>query len=109
VALGLLAKLGIQADLAEDGVEAIRASEETAYDVVLMDCQMPRMDGFQAAREMRARETSGFRKSIIALTAGAFLEDRERCRDAGMDDFLTKPIDLQKLAAALDKWSPHRR
>ena len=104
VALKLLARLGYDADLATDGVMAIQAAENGRYDAILMDCQMPVMDGYEAAREIRRRAQGTSHSVIIALTANAFLEDRERCRHAGMDDYIAKPVSLDTLRATLHKW-----
>jgi len=102
LASALLAKLGIQADLAEDGSEALERTREGAYDIIFMDMQMPKMDGIDATRAIRALSLP-VRPFIVALTANAFESDRDRCIEAGMDDFLSKPFhrdDLQgKLAA----------
>ena len=75
-------------------------------DLVLMDCQMPVMDGFRAARMIRACETGGRRLPIIALTANAIDGDRQRCLDAGMDDYLSKPLTLEALLTVLEHWLP---
>ncbi len=105
VALGMLETLGCRADVAGDGGEVLAAIEREVYDLVLMDCQMPRMDGFTATEEIRNRERDGGRRiPIVALTASAMEEDRERCLAAGMDDFLPKPLRADALSAALDRW-----
>ncbi len=106
VAVGMLESLGCAADAAENGWLAIRAMDAATYDAVLMDCQMPVMDGFTATGEIRRREqTSGAaRVPIIALTANAMEGDRERCLAAGMDDFLCKPFTQQQLATLLRRW-----
>jgi PAS domain S-box-containing protein len=106
VAVGLLEALGYTARTADDGLEALSALEESAYDAVLMDVQMPRMDGYAAARAIRAAENGGNRIPVIAMTAAAVEGERERCLAAGMDDFLTKPVDPSALAAVLDLWMP---
>jgi two-component system sensor histidine kinase/response regulator len=106
VAVGMLEGLGCETDTAENGWLALRAMNTETYDAVLMDCQMPVMDGLAATGEIRRREqTSGAaRVPIIALTANAMDGDRERCLDAGMDDFLSKPFTQQQLAAQLRRW-----
>ncbi len=109
VALRMLSKLGYDADLASDGLMAIRAADSEHYDAILMDCQMPLMDGFEAAREIRRRSKGLPPKVIIALTANAYPEDRERCRRAGMDDYIAKPVALETLRATLDKWIKPQR
>jgi CheY-like chemotaxis protein len=103
VAVALLDKLGYVADTAADGIEALEAMRRTRYDVVLMDCQMPRMDGYQATAEIRRRE-QGEHTPIVAMTASAMASDRERCLAGGMDDYLSKPIDRATLSAALRRW-----
>jgi two-component system sensor histidine kinase/response regulator len=106
VAVGMLESLGCAADTADNGWLALKAMNTATYDAVLMDCQMPVMDGLAATGEIRRREqTSGAaRVPIIALTANAMEEDRERCLDAGMDDFLSKPFTQQQLATLLRRW-----
>jgi CheY-like chemotaxis protein len=103
VALETLAMLGYEADLAGNGAEAVRLAATKTYKAILMDCQMPKMDGFEATRELRRREQPGQHVPIIALTAGALTEDRQRCLDAGMDDYLAKPIDPDDLRVALER------
>jgi two-component system, sensor histidine kinase and response regulator len=101
VALKILEKLGHRVTLTDSGAAAIAELEQNRYDVVLMDCQMPEMDGFEATASIRALEQSvrGSRRiPIIALTAGAFGSDREKCLAAGMDGYLTKPIAVDVLA-----------
>src|ERR1700736_2721504 len=102
----MLESLGCRADTAENGWLALKAMNTGTYDAVLMDCQMPVMDGLAATGEIRRREqTSGAaRVPIIALTANAMEGDRERCLDAGMDDFLSKPFTQQQLATLLRRW-----
>jgi PAS domain S-box-containing protein len=107
VALLLLKKLGYRADVAADGLEALQALEREPYDVVLMDVQMPRMDGLEATRRIRQRWPEGRRPHVIAATANAMQEEREACLAAGMDDYLSKPIRLEEVAAALSRCRPH--
>ena len=103
VVLGQLESLGVQAEAVHDGAEALAALSRSSYDLVLMDCQMPKMDGYEATRRVRAQESSG-RLPIIAVTAHAFDGERERCLAAGMDDYLVKPFEEEQLAAILDRW-----
>ena len=104
VAVGLLEALGYTAETADDGVAALESLRTAAYDAVLMDVQMPRMDGYAATRAIRAGEAEGRRLPVIAMTAAAVEGERERCLEAGMDDFLTKPVDPGALAAVLEQW-----
>jgi PAS domain S-box-containing protein len=106
VATGLLENLGCTVDLAQDGVEAVEMlTGEHSYAAVLMDCRMPRMDGYDATRVVRAREPSDTRVPIIAMTASVLAGERERCLDAGMDDFLTKPVDSAELERVIRRWT----
>jgi PAS domain S-box-containing protein len=100
VAVGLLQSMGFRPDTAEDGVHALEMLAARAYDAVLMDVQMPRLDGYATTRQLRARER-GHRVPVVAMTAAAIEGERERCLAAGMDDFLTKPVDPEALAATL--------
>jgi two-component system, sensor histidine kinase and response regulator len=105
IAVGMLEKLGWRVDVAGNGREGVEMWERMPYAIVLMDCQMPEMDGYEATREIRRLEAiRDSRVTIIALTAGAMEEDRQRCLGAGMDDFLTKPLQARDLAATLDRW-----
>jgi Amt family ammonium transporter len=109
VVVETLARAGYVCDIANNGVEAVRAVSNKHYDVVLMDCQMPEMSGFEAAGAIRAMEKekgSQRRMPIVALTANAVKGDRERCLAAGMDDYLTKPLNLRKLMQAIEQWAP---
>jgi two-component system sensor histidine kinase/response regulator len=107
VALALLESCGCKVDVARNGVEAVEATANIRYDLVLMDCQMPGMDGFEATAEIRRREQAGGpRLAIVALTAHAMAGDRERCLAAGMDDYLSKPFEREQLHAVLGRWLP---
>ena len=106
VAVAVLKKLGYQVDVAANGLEALAALRARPYDLVLMDCQMPEMDGFEATHAIRtaAPETLNPIVPIVALTAHAMKGDRERCLAAGMDDYLAKPLQIAEVAAALRRW-----
>ena len=103
VATGLLAALGYTSDTAADGLAAVVAVRDGDFDAVLMDVQMPRMDGYTATRHIRAMDT-GPRLPIIAMTAAVVEGERERCLAAGMDDYLTKPVDPARVAKTLERW-----
>lgn len=106
VALTFLRKRGYRVDVASDGAQAVAAVGMAQYDIILMDCQMPVMDGFDATREIRKLEAEGLaRTPIVAMTANAMKEDRERCLAAGMDDYLSKPIRAVPLFEMLEHWS----
>jgi signal transduction histidine kinase/DNA-binding response OmpR family regulator/HPt (histidine-containing phosphotransfer) domain-containing protein len=105
VAVALLSRLGHRADVANDGGEAVSMVERGNYDLVLMDMQMPNVDGLQATRMIRAIPGPKGRVPIIAMTANALAGDREICIDAGMDDYIAKPVDRRRLSATLGKWS----
>jgi two-component system sensor histidine kinase/response regulator len=104
VTLRLLEKLGLRADAVVNGQEAVEALTKTDYDLVLMDCQMPEMDGFEATAVIRNRERNRRHTPICALTANTMEGDRERCLAAGMDDYVGKPIGLEQLQGAIDRW-----
>ncbi|RYU62481.1 response regulator [Methylolobus aquaticus] len=104
LALILLGKAGYAVDLAENGLRAIEQIGKRRYDAVLMDVQMPEMDGFEATRRIREQETPGSHLPIIAMTANAMKGDEELCREAGMDDYVSKPFLLPKLMQVLDRW-----
>jgi len=103
----LLKKLGCTFDLAENGIEAVAAAERTRYDLVLMDCMMPKMDGYQATARLREREAAGRlqRVPVIALTANALSGDLDRCYAADMDEYLPKPYTLEQLREVIVRWS----
>jgi len=106
VAVAMLENLGYEAFVVGTGLEAVEACSSAAYEAVLMDCQMPGMDGYKAAAWIRQREGTRRRVPIVALTAGVGPGDRERCLAAGMDDYLGKPVRLQTLDSTLRKWIP---
>jgi CheY-like chemotaxis protein len=103
IAIKMISRLGYRVHTAENGVEATRRARRQRYDLILMDCQMPEMDGYDATRAIRQMEVTCARTPIIALTANAMASDRERCLAAGMDDFLTKPLTMAALQQALDR------
>ena len=109
VAMALLKKLGYSGDLAANGLEAIRAVQEHSYDLILMDCRMPEMDGYEATRLIRLPETGAKNPQapIIALTAHAMTREQNRFREAGMDDYLAKPVQVKTLAEMLSRWLTH--
>jgi CheY-like chemotaxis protein len=106
VAAGLLAHLGYTAEVAEDGRQAVERFEQCAYDAILMDVQMPVLDGYDATREIRRLEKGLRRTPIIAMTATVTEGERERCLEAGMDDYLPKPIQKDAVSAMLERWVP---
>ncbi len=109
VVRGMLEQMGVDAELAVDGQRALASMGRTAFDLVLMDCQMPVLDGWEATRIWRARETrlrQNQRTPIIALTASAAAGERERCLDAGMDDYLSKPFSREALGELVDRYLP---
>jgi two-component system sensor histidine kinase/response regulator len=106
IATIMLEKLGCRVHAVPNGLEAMRALHAATYDVVIMDCMMPEVDGFEATREIRREEGSKRHIPIIALTANAMEGDRERCLAAGMDDYLSKPIKVEEMQAVLARWKP---
>ena len=106
VAAAMLRKLGCYVEVVADGAGAVERASGPGIDLILMDCQMPGMDGFEATRLIRADEPAGEHTPIVALTANALAGDRERCLAAGMDDYLAKPFTLKELATTLSRWLP---
>ena len=108
LAMALLEEAGLSVDLAGDGLEAVERIACNVYDLVFMDMQMPRLDGLEATIRIRA-SAEGRRLPIIAMTANAFVEDRTRCFAAGMDDFISKPIEPETLFGVCVKWLSQSR
>jgi CheY-like chemotaxis protein/HPt (histidine-containing phosphotransfer) domain-containing protein len=106
VGLSVLHKLGYRADVANNGVEVLKALEQKPYDILFLDIQMPEMDGLEAARRLCKRWPPDKRPRIIAMTGNALMGDREKCLDAGMDDYISKPVRISELQAALERWGP---
>jgi CheY-like chemotaxis protein len=105
----VLESRGYAVDVAADGFEAIAAAGRGGYDLVLMDMQMPRLDGLSATRRIRALEGDRRKLPIVAMTANAMREDAIRCLEAGMDDYIAKPIDPSRLCAIVARWIEHGR
>jgi CheY-like chemotaxis protein len=103
----MLRRVGILPDMAANGRKAVEMFGKTPYDLILMDCQMPELDGYAATREIRSCVRSGRRVVIVAMTADAMQGSRELCAEAGMDDFISKPVDRGELSAVLRKWLAH--
>jgi PAS domain S-box-containing protein len=106
VAKAMLEHLGFEVDVVADGAAAVKSATEASYDAVLMDCQMPILDGYQATREIRRVQGVAAHVPIIAVTASAMSSDQQRCLAAGMDDYLSKPLSLTALGAVLERWAP---
>jgi CheY-like chemotaxis protein len=104
LAVLMLGKLGIRPDVAANGREAVRMLELKPYDLIFMDCQMPALDGYAASREIRSRQQQGRRVTIVAMTAEAMEGAREACLEAGMDDYISKPVKRDEICQALRKW-----
>jgi CheY-like chemotaxis protein len=115
VAARMLTGFGITASVVADGVQAVAIVKQQRFDLILMDCQMPELDGYEATRAIRAWEASTAalqgapRIPIVAMTANAMQGDREKCLAAGMDDYLSKPIKREVLSAALQRWLDAKR
>jgi len=107
VALGLLKKVGLTADIANNGQEGVEALRNKAYDLIFMDCQMPVMDGYTATAKIREMEGLDRHTLIIAMTANAMKGDEEKCINSGMDDYLSKPVKVDKLRAKIAQWLPN--
>ena len=103
----ILQRAGFFIDLTADGAETLEAHKKQPYDLILMDCQMPIMDGFEASREIRRLPLP--QPAIIAVTANALIGERERCLNAGMDDYLSKPFQAEQLVAMVLKWVSIRK
>ena len=108
VILSQLEMLGYQAKCVSNGLEALELLTRQDYDLILMDCQMPVMDGYTATQELRLREDNKRHSVVIALTANAMLEDRQKCLAAGMDDYLSKPLEQEDLAKVIQRWTTQK-
>jgi len=100
----MLELMECKVDIAENGKQALEMQAQTPYDLILMDVQMPEMDGYATTRAIRESEKGQRRSPILAVTANALVGDREKCLEAGMDDYLAKPVELDKLEATLKKY-----
>ena len=106
IAVAMFEKFGCKVDVAADGVEGVEHFERNSYDLILMDCQMPNMDGYEATQAIRKLEGHTSHVPIVAMTAHAMAGDRERCLAAGMDDYISKPVSPGSCKTALDAWAP---
>ncbi len=106
VAVAMLEPLGFEVDVADNGYEALNKMEKSEYDLILMDCQMPEMDGFETTKHIRKNEHKDRHIPVIALTASILPEEKSRCFEVGMDDYLTKPLDKEIFYSVLDRWLP---
>ena len=104
----MLQKLGYRADVAGNGAEVIMALEQTAYDILFLDVQMPEIDGLEAARRICSRWSADQRPRMIAMTGNALMGDREKCLEAGMDDYISKPIRIAEIQEAIEHWGATR-
>jgi len=109
VALALLEKMGYQVDVTANGQEALEALDETDYDLILMDCQMPVKDGYETTRAIRKLEGSLAEIPIIAMTANAMAGDDEKCYEAGMNDYMTKPINSKLMAEKIGAFAAQKQ
>jgi CheY-like chemotaxis protein len=103
----ILRRLNYQVEVATDGLQAVEAFSRQSYDLILMDCQMPVMDGFEATRRIRQLEGDTHHTPIIAVTSGAIYTAKEPCLNAGMDDFVSKPVSAELLRKVLKLWLPN--
>lgn len=104
----MLERLGCEVDVAGDGHEALRKAQPFTFDLILMDWRLPGMDGLETTRLLRQSQVADHQVPIVALTANAMHGDREQCLQAGMSDYLAKPIQMAGLAAVLERWVPDR-
>jgi CheY-like chemotaxis protein len=100
----VLQREGFSTEVVSNGIEAVEAVAAGSYDLILMDCQMPEMSGYEASKKIRERESGGERVPIIALTAMVREKDRKKCLESGMDDFLVKPFESTQVVAMIHKW-----
>jgi len=105
VAVSMLESLGCKVDIAANGVEAVEATKLRKYDMVFMDCHMPVMDGYEATSEIRKDEKEDEHITIVAITANAMVDDKDKCINSGMDDYLTKPVKREALSHVMKKWN----